>query len=139
MTGEFIIFISRIGTNTVLHQHRNPVGLVNCKMHLSELRRVPTELELLDGQLTEPMVFQEAEPRPGVHLAGFLSQKEGAAAHLQCDRRGNPDSSLRWGDADQRSRRRIARILESRNRPGDSSESTVMWKNDRTVAAEKQF
>lgn len=28
------------------------------------------------------MVFREDEPRPGIHLAGFLSQKEGGELHI---------------------------------------------------------
>jgi hypothetical protein len=44
-------------------------------MHVFELRPVPDGFELRGGQLTETMVFREDEPRPAVHLVGFLSQK----------------------------------------------------------------
>jgi hypothetical protein len=51
-------------------------------MHIFELRPVPAGFELRGGQLTEPMVFREDEPRPGIHLAGFLSQKEGGELRI---------------------------------------------------------
>jgi hypothetical protein len=66
-------------------------------MHSFELRPVSLGFELRGGQLTEPMVFREEEPRPGIHLVGFLSQKEGselrvfdAAGEVVCTRRHEP-------------------------------------------------
>ena len=41
-----------------------------------EVRPVLSGFELRGGPLTKPMIFREDEPRPAVHLAGFLSQKE---------------------------------------------------------------
>jgi len=29
-----------------------------------------------------PMIFHEDEPRPGIHLAGFLSQEEGSELRI---------------------------------------------------------
>lgn len=51
-------------------------------MHLFEVRPVPGGFQLRGGQLTESMVFREDEPRPAVHLAGFLSQKEGGELRI---------------------------------------------------------
>jgi len=51
-------------------------------MHTFELRPVPSGFELRGGQLTEPMVFREDEPRPAVHLAGFLSQRDGGELRI---------------------------------------------------------
>lgn len=48
------------------------------KMHTFELRPVENGFELRGGQLSEAMVFREAEPRPAIHLVGFLSQKIGS-------------------------------------------------------------
>jgi hypothetical protein len=44
-------------------------------VHSFELRPVLGGFELRGGQLTEPMVFREEEPRPAVHLAGFFPKK----------------------------------------------------------------
>lgn len=52
------------------------------KMHTFELRPVPDGFELRGGQLTETMVFCEDEPRPAVHLVGFLSQKDGGELRI---------------------------------------------------------
>ena len=49
-------------------------------MHMFEVRPVLSGFELRGGPLTEPLVFRETEPRPAVHLAGFVSQKEGGRA-----------------------------------------------------------
>ena len=51
-------------------------------MHTFELRPVANGFELRGGQLPEPMIFQEEEPRPAIHLAGFLSQKEGSELRI---------------------------------------------------------
>jgi hypothetical protein len=51
-------------------------------MHMFELRPVPDGFELRGGQLTETMVFCEAESRPTVHLVGFLSQKDGGELRI---------------------------------------------------------
>jgi hypothetical protein len=51
-------------------------------MYLFEVRPVHAGFELRGGQLTEPMVFHENEPRPAVHLAGFLSQKDGGELRI---------------------------------------------------------
>jgi len=51
-------------------------------MHAFELRPVPNGFELRGGQLTEPMVFRDDEPRPAVHLTGFLCQKEGGELRI---------------------------------------------------------
>jgi hypothetical protein len=70
-------------------------------MHVFELRPVPTGFELRGGQLFEPMIFREDEPRPAVHLAGFLSQKYGgelriynAAGELTMTRRYEPQMPI---------------------------------------------
>jgi hypothetical protein len=47
-------------------------------MHTFDLRPVENGFELRGGQLPEPMVFRDAEPRPAVHLVGFRSQKLGS-------------------------------------------------------------
>jgi hypothetical protein len=46
-------------------------------MHTFELRPVENGFELRGGPLPEPMIFRDIEPRPAVHLVGFLSQKLG--------------------------------------------------------------
>lgn len=51
-------------------------------MHTFEIRPVASGFELRGGQLTKPMVFHEREPRPAVHLAGFLSQKDGGELRI---------------------------------------------------------
>ena len=51
-------------------------------MHIFELQPVPDGFELRGGQLTETMVFCEDEPRPAVHLVGFLSQKDGGELRI---------------------------------------------------------
>lgn len=51
-------------------------------MHVFEVRPVLRGFELCGGPLTEPMVFREDEPRPAVHLAGFLSQEEGGELRI---------------------------------------------------------
>lgn len=52
------------------------------QMHAFELRPVENGYELRGGQLLEPMVFLEHEPRPAVHLVGFLSQKLGSELRI---------------------------------------------------------
>lgn len=52
------------------------------KMHTFELRPVENGYELRGGQLSKPMVFLEPEPRPAVHLVGFLSQKLGSELRI---------------------------------------------------------
>jgi hypothetical protein len=57
--------------------------LVNSKkMRAFEFWPVENGFELRGGQLTEPMVFREDEPRPAVHLVGFRSQKEGSELRI---------------------------------------------------------
>ena len=51
-------------------------------MHTFDLRPVENGFELRGGQLPEPMVFRDAEPRPAVHLVGFLSQKLGSELRI---------------------------------------------------------
>ena len=51
-------------------------------MHTLELRPVDNGFELRGGQLSEPMVFRDIEPRPAVHLVGFLSQKLGSELRI---------------------------------------------------------
>lgn len=51
-------------------------------MHTFEIRPVVSGFELRGGQLTAPMVFEENEPRPAVHLVGFLSQKDGGELRI---------------------------------------------------------
>jgi hypothetical protein len=51
-------------------------------MHQFELRPLVNGFELRGGQLIEPMVFHENELRPAVHLAGFLSQKDGGELRI---------------------------------------------------------
>jgi hypothetical protein len=48
------------------------------KMHTFELRPFENGFELRGGHLPEPMIFRDVEPRPAVHLVGFLSQKFGS-------------------------------------------------------------
>lgn len=58
------------------------VGWSTGKMHMFELRPVPDGFELRGGPLTETMVFWEDEPRPAVHLVGFLSQQDGGELRI---------------------------------------------------------
>jgi len=51
-------------------------------MHTFELRPVENGFELRGGQLPEPMIFRDLEPRPAVHLVGFLSQKIGSELRI---------------------------------------------------------
>ena len=51
-------------------------------MHTFELRPMENGFELRGGQLPEPMVFHDIEPRPAVHLVGFLSQKVGGELRI---------------------------------------------------------
>jgi len=51
-------------------------------MHTFELRPVDNGFELRGGQLLEPMIFHDLEPRPAVHLVGFLSQKLGSELRI---------------------------------------------------------
>jgi hypothetical protein len=51
-------------------------------MHTFDLRPVANGFELCGGPLPEPMVFRDAEPRPAVHLVGFLSQKIGSELRI---------------------------------------------------------
>lgn len=51
-------------------------------MHAFELRPVENGYELRGGQLPDPMVFRDPEPRPAVHLVGFLSQKLGSELRI---------------------------------------------------------
>jgi hypothetical protein len=37
---------------------------------------------LCGGQLPEPMIFRDVEPRPAIHLVGFLSQKLGSELRI---------------------------------------------------------
>ena len=47
--------------------------------HIQRIRRQKPQLFELPGRrLLEPMVFHDMEPRPAVHLDGFLSQKLGS-------------------------------------------------------------
>ena len=73
------------------HHHRRKAAQLDSKrlwvgqnrvMHVFELRPVPSGFQLRGGQLTEPMVSRENEPRPAVHLVGFLSQKEGGELRI---------------------------------------------------------
>jgi hypothetical protein len=47
-------------------------------MHTFELRPVEKGFELRGGPLSEPFVFRDIEPRPAVHLVGYLSQLYGS-------------------------------------------------------------
>src|SRR6267143_2967412 len=47
-----------------------------------ELRPVENGFELRGGELPEPMIFRDVEPRPAVHLVGFLSQKRGSKLRI---------------------------------------------------------
>ena len=47
-------------------------------MHTFELRPVENGFELRGGSLPEPMVFRDIEPRPAIHLVGYLSQLYGS-------------------------------------------------------------
>jgi hypothetical protein len=51
-------------------------------MHAFELRPVEKGFELRGGQLSEPLVFHDIEPRPAVHLVGSLSQKLGSELRI---------------------------------------------------------
>ncbi len=51
-------------------------------MHTFDLRPVNNGFELRGGQLTEPLIFLEADPQPAVHLVGFLSQKIGSELRI---------------------------------------------------------
>ena len=51
-------------------------------MNTFELRPVNNGFELRGGQLPEPLVFHDIEPRPAVHLVGFLSQKPGSELRI---------------------------------------------------------
>jgi hypothetical protein len=42
------------------------------------LRPVENGFELRGGQLPEPMIFRDIEPRPAIHLVGYVSQKLGS-------------------------------------------------------------
>jgi hypothetical protein len=52
------------------------------KMHTFELRPVENGFELRGGPLSEPMIFRDVEPRPAVHLVGYLSQKLGSELRI---------------------------------------------------------
>ena len=51
-------------------------------MQIFELHALEDDFELSGGQLQAPMLFHGEESRDAIHLAGFLSQKEGGVLRI---------------------------------------------------------